>query len=99
MEDAMTTRTDEVLIDIEDQGRQLYHRFKVNDVTVLVDGTPEGDAAIGMTIDLLLAAPDLLAALKACEAYLQGVEEAAERMPAEIALQTTVKAALAKAGE
>jgi len=48
---------------------------------------------------LIAASPDLLAALKACEAYLQGVEEAAERMPAEIALQTTVKAALAKAGE
>ena len=61
----MGTRTTEVLIDIEDQKGQLYHRLKVNGMTVLVDGTPEDDPAIGQTIDWILAAPVLLAACKA----------------------------------
>ena len=54
----MGTRTTEVLIDIEDQKGQLYHRLKVNGMTVLVDGTPEDDPAIGQTIDWILAAPE-----------------------------------------
>ena len=60
-EKAMATQAKQtvghVLIDIEDQRRQLYHRLEVNGVTVLVDGTPEDDPAIRQTIDLVLAAP------------------------------------------
>lgn len=58
------TQAKHVLIDIEDCKRQLFHRFEVNGVVVLVDGTPEDDPAIGQTIDLLLATPDLVAALE-----------------------------------
>jgi len=82
-----------VLIDIEDQRRQLYHRLEVNGVTVLVDGTPEDDPAIRQTIDLVLAAPDMRAALGKCHAHLFAC---ADR---DGALCQEVEAALAKAGE
>jgi len=48
---------------------------------------------------LIASAPDLLAALKACEAYPMGVERVGGRTPAEIALREVICAALAKAAE
>ena len=58
----MNKYIDEVVIQIEDC-RQVFHRLDVEDVTVLVDATPD-EPETHAVVKLLLAAPELLDACK-----------------------------------
>ena len=85
---------DMVLIAIEDCKQQLYHRLKVNDITVLVDATPVDDPDIGALVDLILAAPDLLAALEELQEEVETLRHFNTK--AGCALLDRVSAAVAK---
>ncbi len=69
-----THLSDEVVISIEDMTDQVYTRYHINGVTVLVDTTPWDCPDVMAVHNLIDAAPDLLEELEQAEfVYTQAI--------------------------
>lgn len=70
----------EIVLTLEDQVDQVFERYDIGGVTVLVDSTPEDDPDVILVHRLIAAAPELLEASQGVASMFEDLLDEVERL-------------------